>query len=192
MSKAGPVLVPLLILLAGMPAAPVRADRPPSTPRERAKAVKLARQLETEPSGKKARDARKWLALWLVEVPDYQFQYCPQILGGTPQERQRLPAEVLAQTTYSSLAFALENAGKDLPALDAYRAGVLGALRSYEAILAKDPGARSPLLDDLVAKRNAETLDAYLAETVKSCPVKPSPPAPLPASHPPNRERGNK
>lgn len=172
-SQAVRVLVPLLILLAGVAA---RAERSPSTPEERAKAIKLVHQLEAEPAGKKARQARQWLALWVVAVPDYEFQFCPEIFGGTAQERQRIRTEILAQTSYSGLAFLLENPRQKPSPLDLHRAGVLGALRAYEVLLAQDPSARSPLVDDLVAKRNAGTLDDYLAETVKACPAKPAGP----------------
>jgi len=143
-----------------------------STAKEREKAVKLARRLESEPLGLKAREARRWLALWTLQVPDFKFQFCPEALGGTVAVRRWIRPEVLAQTSYSGLAFVLENPGLAGSLLDVHRAGVLGALRAYEVIVAKEPSARSPLLDDLVAKRNAGEIDAHLAETVKACPVR--------------------
>jgi len=160
------------ITLVFLVAPDARAERGASTPRERAKAIKLAHELETDPFGQKARDARRWLALWAVDVPDFKIQYCPEILGGTLAVRQRIRTEILAQTTYSSLAYVLENPGKAKSSFDVYRAGALGALHAYEVIVAKEPGTRSPLLDDLVAKRNAGELDAYLTETVKACPAR--------------------
>lgn len=164
------VLLILVLLALFLPAGRARA-RGASTPKERAKAVRLARELEVEPLGEKARADRRWLALWTVQVPDFKLQFCPEALGGTVAVRRRIRTEVLAQTTYSSLAFVLENPGQANSLVDVYRAGVLGALRAYEVILAKEPSARSPLLDDLVAKRNAGELDAHLAETVKACRV---------------------
>lgn len=164
--------ISILILLVFLAAPGARAERGPSTPRERAKAIRLAHELETDPFGPDARDARRWLALWAVEVPDFKIQYCPEILGGTLAARQRIRTEILAQTTYSSLAYVLENPGKAKSSFDVYKAGALGALHAYEVILVKEPGARSPLLDDLVAKRNAGELDAYLSETVKACPAR--------------------
>jgi hypothetical protein len=164
------VLMTLVFLALFLPAGSARA-RGVSTAKEREKAVRLARELETEPLGQKARADRRWLALWAVQVPDYKIQYCPEILGGTVAVRRRIRTEVLSQTTYSSLAFVLENPGLAGSMVDVYRAGVLGALRAYEVILAKEPSARAPLLDDLVAKRDAGELDAHLAETVKACRV---------------------
>jgi hypothetical protein len=172
-AKAGRI-VGLMVLLLCWLAGGARGDRGPATPQEREKALKLVHQLETDPFGKKARDARRWLALWMVQVPGRKVQYCPEVLGGTLQVRQRVRNEIVAQVTYSSLAFALENPGKASSAVEVHRAGVLGALRTYEAMLAGEPGTRSPLLDGLIKKRNDGTLDAYLAETVKACPPVPA------------------
>jgi hypothetical protein len=167
--KAGRLLLLLLISLAM--AGHALGEGAASTAQERAKAIKLVRQLEAEPVGKKAREARQWLALWVVRVADFNFQFCPEILGGTLTARQRVRSEVLAQTTYSSLAWLLENPHRPAVPLDIHRAGVLGALRTYEILRTREPGTISPLLEELVAKRNAGDLDAYLAETVKSCPA---------------------
>jgi hypothetical protein len=162
----------LLAVVLSLLAVNAWAERGASTPRERAKAIRLVHELETDPFGQKARDARRWLALWAVDVPDFKIQYCPEILGGTLAARQRIRTEILAQTTYSGLAYVLENPGKAKSSFDVYRAGALGALHAYEVIVAKEPGTRSPLLDDLVAKRNAGELDAYLTATVKACPAR--------------------
>jgi len=175
-SPTSRLLVSMTVVFLALPAvffpAGARAERGASTAKEREKAIRLARELEVEPFGQKARDARRWLALWTVKVPDYRFQFCPEALGGTVAARQRIRTEILAQTSYSSLAFVLENPGQAGAPLDVHRAGVLGALRAYEVIVAKEPGTRSPLLDDLVAKRDAGEIDAHLAETVKACPVR--------------------
>lgn len=152
-------------------AAFVRADRP-STPRERAKALKLARALETEPLGEKAVDARRWLALWLLEVSDLRVPFCPEVLGADVPIRHRLRSEVLAQITYSGLVYLLENPGRPAAVQDVYLAGTQGALRAYEAILRTQPAARSSFLDGLLARRDAGELAAYVAETTKACPGK--------------------
>ena len=146
----------------------VRADRP-STPRERAKALKLARALEAEPLGAKATDARRWLALWLLEVSDLRVPFCPEVLGADMPTRQRLRPEVLAQITYSGMAWLIENPRQHAAVADIYLAGIQGALRAYEAILRMQPAARSAFLDGLLARRDAGELAAYVAETSKSC-----------------------
>src|SRR5688500_18355834 len=59
-----------------------REKRGPSTPKERSRAVKLVRELEEDPHGAEARAARRWLSLWLVEVPDMPVDLCPELFGG--------------------------------------------------------------------------------------------------------------
>ena len=68
----------VLLLLPGG----AEAERGPSTPKERTKALRLIRQLEADPLGEKAYEARRWLALWLLDVPDLQVRYCAEVVGG--------------------------------------------------------------------------------------------------------------
>lgn len=153
--------------MSGYPAS--AAKRKPSTPKERARAVKLVRSLEEKPYGESAREARRWLSLWLVEAPDMPVDLCPELFGGTAAERRRIPSEVVAQTLYSGAAFVIENPGKAEAREEVYRAGVLGALQAYEAMLAERPELRSPLLDGLVGRREAGTLAAHVAESMAGC-----------------------
>jgi hypothetical protein len=160
----------VLLCLALLGLAPVSIQaRGPSTPKERAKALKLIHQLEIDPGFDGARDARQWLSLWLVEVPDLHADLCPELLGGTSAERRRLPGEVVGQLMYSGAGFLIEH--KDGSREEVYLAGVQGALRVYEALLAKRPQVRSPLLDGLAGQRDAGTLAAHVAEAMKSCPA---------------------
>lgn len=145
------------------------AKRQPSTAKERARAVKLVRELEEDPYSGAARKARSWLSLWLVKVPDLQVDLCPELFGGTPAERKRIPSEIVAQTLYSGVAFVIENPDKAEAREEIYGAGVLGALRAYEAMLEQQPHLRSPLLDGLLGKREAGTLPAHVAESMAGC-----------------------
>ena len=165
--RAGAVLILCLAVLAICPGT-AEAARGPSTPKERAKALKLIRQLEEDPSFEGARDARRWLSLWLFEVPDLHVDLCPELLGGTSVERKRLPGEVVGQMMYSGAAYLIEH--KDGSREQVYLAGVTGALKVYEALLATRPHARSPLLDGLIGRRDAGTLPAHVAEAMGACP----------------------
>ena len=146
------------------------AERGPSTPKERTKALRLIRQLETDPLGDKAHDARRWLALWLLDVPDLQVRYCVEVVGGDRSARQRIRPDLLAQIPWSGAAFLIENPKKRDARAEVYAAGLLGALRAYEALLEDHPDQRSPLLDQLLAKRDAGELEAYVEETSQACP----------------------
>lgn len=144
------------------------AERGPSTPKERAKALRLVRELETDPFGDRSTDSRRWLALWLLDVTDLQVRYCAEILGGTPAAQRKVRPELLAQIPWSGVAYLIENPEKSTA--DIYLAGVEGALRAYEAMLRTRPDVRAPLLDDLLAKRAAGELAAYVAGTSAACP----------------------
>lgn len=164
--RSSSLLLAVLLLLPGV----VWAERGPSTPKERAKALRLIRQLEAEPLGEDAHQARRWLALWLLDVPDFQVRYCAEVVGGDRAARQRIRPDLLAQIPWSGAAFLIENPDKREARSEIYTAGLLGALRAYEALLQTRPDQRSPLLDDLLARRGAGELAAYVAETSKACP----------------------
>jgi hypothetical protein len=48
-------------------------------------------------------------------------------------------------------------------------AGVVGALKAYQAILKQDPASRWAHLDRLIQMREQGKLDDYVAETRKKC-----------------------
>jgi hypothetical protein len=159
-----------LLLSWGAGAGDLWAERGPSTVKERTKALRLVRELEAGPLGARATEARRWLALWLVDVPDLQVSYCADVLGGDRGARQRVRPELLAQIPWSGAAFLIENPEKKGAKAEVYTAGGEGALRAYEAMLRVKPDQRSPLLDDLLARRAAGGLAAYVAETSRTCP----------------------
>lgn len=156
----------LSLLLPG--AGELWAERGPSTPKERAKALRLVRELETDPFGDKSTDSRRWLALWLLDVTDLQVRYCVEVLGGTPAAQRKVRPELLAQIPWSGVAYLIENPSKSKAEI--YLAGVEGALRAYEAMIRTRPDVRAPLLDDLLARRAAGELAAYVAGTSAACP----------------------
>jgi hypothetical protein len=164
--RSGAVLILCLALLGSGAQA---AARGPSTPKERAKALNLIRQLEEDPLFEGSREARSWLSLWLFAVPDLRIDLCPELLGGTAAERRRVPPEVLAQLMYSGVAVLIENkkAGRE----EVYLASVRGALRVYESLLAKRPQIRSAPLDGLIGQRDSGTLGTHVTATMGACPV---------------------
>lgn len=144
------------------------AERGPSTPKDRAKALRLVRELETDPFGDKSTDSRRWLALWLLDVTDLQVRYCAEVLGGTPAAQRKIRPELLAQIPWSGVGYLIENPSRSKAEI--YLAGVEGALRAYEAMIRTRPDVRVPLLDDLLARRAAGELAAYVAGTSAACP----------------------
>ena len=137
-------------------------QRGPSTAAERARAVKLAKVLETYPLDKDAAKARQWLTLWLVEVPDITVEACSAYLGPAGEKKYKYSAELSTQMMFASAAFKIEHPGEAEDRVAVNLAGLEGALRTYAAILAAEPKARHEFLDQLVVKQQASELRAYV------------------------------
>src|SRR5437660_1162853 len=77
-----------------------------STPQDRAKAVEIARSLETDPLGKQAKDQGKWLTQWLIVVPDISVKAaCSSLVGPILGSKKNYGNELYMQTMFSSAAF---------------------------------------------------------------------------------------
>lgn len=148
---------------------PARAERGPSTQEERDKALALIDNLERDPLGKDAKAARQWLTLWLIEVPDISVTVCTSMLGPLTESKKNYTGEIGVQLMYSSAAFIIRNSEKRDDAASVQQAGVEGALRTYESILKAKPKAHQPFLDELLRKRDAGELAAYVSSAMKDC-----------------------
>jgi hypothetical protein len=157
----------LAILFAG--AAPAQQKRGPSTPEERAKAVRFAHDLESNPLGPQAKSEREWLTLWLIEVPDITVEVCPRLLGSELPDKKKFGTEILSQLMYSEAAFMIENPDKAKEKVSVHTAGVEGALKVYEAILKEHPKAQLKALDEIIARRDKGELQAHVQEAMKYC-----------------------
>jgi hypothetical protein len=140
--------------------------RGPSTPEERAKAVMLAHQLEDQPLGPGAADARKWLTVWLIEIPDISVEVCPSVLGPGMDSKKNNSTEIWTQMMYSQLAFMIENPDKAKDRDAVFVAGVKGALKAYQAIQKDKPKTQFKSLDELLAQQQNGTLDDAVRKSV--------------------------
>lgn len=144
-------------------------ERGPSTPEERATAVKLARLLEADPLGSQAKDARQWFTVWLVQVPDISVTACSNLLGAVPRPAKKYEAEIVMQTVYSEAAFIIEHPDNAKDQVAVFRAGVEGALKAYEAIRQRKPKYVWPFLDELRKQRDSGTLQEYVEAAARKC-----------------------
>lgn len=144
-------------------------ERGPSTEDERARCVRLTRQLEKDPLGKPAKQTRELLTKWLFQVPDIEVKYCPRLLGPVSASEENYGSEITMQMMFSSAAFIIENPDRAKDHFSVYTAGVKGALKAYEALLEAKPEVQRAFLDDLLDKRDAGKLDAYIKEAMRSC-----------------------
>jgi len=165
--KAG-LVISIILLTAS--AGYAQQERKSSTPEQRAQAVKVAKLLETDPFHKEAKKMREWFTLWLIEVPDITVELCGSYLGPVAGSDKNYSSEIMVQMMFSSAAFMIEHPDQDKDRIAVNHAGVEGALKAYESIVAVKPKAKSDFLDGLVEKRNKGELRAYVEEvTTAKC-----------------------
>jgi hypothetical protein len=164
------VLTVLLGLVALSPArAQQQQKRGPSTPEERARAVKVARELEADPLAKDAKDNREWVYKWIEDIPDITVNVCYEFFGKLPKPPRGHSAEIVNQMAISSAAFMIEHPDKAKDEQAVATAGLLGALKAYQSILKGEPDARWPYVDKVVQMRDQGKLDEYVSDTRRKC-----------------------
>jgi hypothetical membrane protein len=145
-------VVPGVFLMCTLQAHSANA-RGPSTPGERTKVVALTRELEQNPLAENAAATRQWLRKWIIEVPDIRVYTCDDLLGHGLGDKYPYSSEINLQVVFSAAAFAIEHQDQARDEIAQYSAGVEGALRAYEVLLALKPDARSTFLDEFLAER---------------------------------------
>ena len=149
---------------------PVRAQtRGPSTPEERARAVKVAHELEEDPLAKDAKEHREWVIQWIVDIPDITVDVCFDYFGKLPDSPKGHSGEITKQMVISSAAFMIEHPDKAKDKQAIAFAGLLGALKAYQAVLKQDSASRWGHLDKLIGMREQGKLDDFVSETLKKC-----------------------
>src|ERR1700692_5094348 len=87
-------------------------QRGPSTLEERARAVKVAHQLEDDPLAKDAKDNREWVIQWIIDIPDITVTVCNDYFGQLPKVTRGHIREIVNQMVISSAAFMIEHPDK--------------------------------------------------------------------------------
>jgi hypothetical protein len=158
------------VLLFGLATPSLRAQqRGPSTPEERARAVKTARALQADPLSSDVLPDREWLIQWLIEVPDISVPLCTTILGDLGDKKSGYPGALIATEMASEAAFVIEHPDKAKDSTSIYVAGADGALNAYHAIHKKDPKYQVTQLDDMAQKRDQGKLADYVRDASKKC-----------------------
>src|ERR1035437_598406 len=86
-------------------------DRGPSTPEERARAVKIAHDLESDPLAKGADEQRDWVIRWIIAIPDITVDVCDDYFGKVPDPPKGHSKEITNQMIISMAAFMIEHPG---------------------------------------------------------------------------------
>ncbi len=144
-------------------------QRGPSTAEERARAVKIAHELEDDPLGKDAKDNRAWVIQWIVDIPDITVTVCDDYFGTISKSNRGHSREIVSQMAISSTAFMIEHPDKAKDEQAVATAGLLGSLKAYQSVLKQEPDARWPYLDKIVMMRDQGKLDDYVSETRRKC-----------------------
>jgi hypothetical protein len=161
------LLPTLALVLVAAQAQP--QTRKASTAEERSKAVQIARSLEADPLSKDAKEQRRWITLWLIEVPDISVKMCTSFFGPLVDANKNYSTEIVTQMLPSAAAFVISNPDKAKDDIAVYTAALEGSLRTYESILKVKPKAKWPFLDDLIQKREKGDLADYIRQAATHC-----------------------
>jgi hypothetical protein len=163
------VMLFLMAVFIVCPARAQQAQRGPSTAEERARAVKVAHQLEDDPLAKDAKDNRQWVIQWITDIPDITVTVCDDYFGAIPKTPRAHMREIVSQMAISSAAFMIEHPDKSKDEQAVAMAGLLGSLKTYQSILKGDPSARWPFVDKVIMMRDEGKLDDYVTDTRRKC-----------------------
>lgn len=148
-------------------------DRGPSTPEERALAVKVAKLLRSDPLSKDSKKEREWLVRWVIEVPDISVKICSSMMGDLGDSKKSdYPPALLAVMIASQAAFIIENPEKAKDDNAIYLAGVEGMLDGYGAIRARDSKYHAKQLDEFSQQRSDGKLPEAVASAAMKCNTK--------------------
>jgi hypothetical protein len=148
----------------------VRAQqRGPSTSEERARAVKVAHDLEDDPLAKDAKDQREWVYQWISDIPDITVNVCYEYFGTLPHPPPGHSVEIAHQMVISSAAFMIEHPDRAKDEQAIALSGLLGAIKAYQAIVKQESASRWAQMDKLVLMREQGKLDDYVADTRRKC-----------------------
>ncbi len=145
-----------------------QAKRRPSTAAERTSAAKAARELELDPLGPDA-EARRKVAMVVLEAPDIQVPLCAGVLASFANESAPHHGLLLQQMLFSTMAFMIEQPERASDFQAAYLAGVLGALKAYAKVREVEPAARSPFLERMLDLQKRGALEAFYRKETASC-----------------------
>jgi hypothetical protein len=144
-------------------------QRGPSTSEERAKAVKIAHDLEVDPLAKDAKEQREWVIQWIVDIPDITVNVCFDYFGKLPDPPRGHSTEIARQMVISSAAFMIEHPDKAKDEQAITLSGLLGSIKAYQAILKQDLASRWTQMDKLIQMRDQGKLDDYVTDTRRKC-----------------------
>lgn len=147
----------------------IRAQETPTPEQEKELAVKLTTLLENDPFNEKAKEAREWLTVWAIRVPDITVKACGAFLGSYFDKNKKYSSELLSQMVYGQAAFLITNPSAKDDEFAVYRAGLISSLRAYASIVKAKPKARDEYMDGLLAKLADGSIDEHVRSKIPEC-----------------------
>ena len=159
-----------LLIAASLAAAAACSAAPES---DVARAARYASELEKNPLSNDAPDQRQWLLLWLNDTPLYTVTVC-DVLSEGQKVGSPYSAELFAQQLFGNVALQIAQPTGRKDEITLQMAGIDSVLRTYRAILARDPTAHVAYLDTLLEKERAGELATFMRPIiVQRCIAKP-------------------
>jgi len=134
--------------------------RGPSTPEERARAVRIAQALEARPTDVSLRDDYKWLLRWAAEEPDLAFSICPANMPWN--DKYEHSSDLAAVGMTATVAFVIQHPDEGKDAATAGVAAMESMLRAYQKIVEQEPQAHSKEMDDVIEIQSQGKLEEYV------------------------------
>ncbi len=146
------------------------ADRGPSTPAERKRAVEVTKRLEKFPLAANANSDRVWLMKWINDIPDITVRTCGGLLDPLAvDEDAKYGRKLYAQSMFGMTAFMIENPQRKDDWVAVQTAGVESTLKAYQSLLQAKPDARWDVLDKLLTAQKEGTLNDVVENALDGC-----------------------
>jgi hypothetical protein len=166
MRKPLTAVIVLLALSLGVRAQ--EQKRGPSTSEERERAVRIAHELEAQPTDPSLRDDYKWLLVWATEVPDLTVSMCTANMPW--KDKYRHSGDLAAVGLAATVAFVIQHPDEGKDAAKAGLAAMESTLRAYQKIVEQDQKAHSKEMDEVVEIQKQGKLGEYIRDRwTKTC-----------------------
>ncbi len=145
-----------------------------STPEERTRWVEITRKLEMKPLDADNRQQGEWALKRVMEVHDVHVPLCGPILTGLVSSKYEFRGEITRQLLLASAAYIIEHPDGTVDQRALNVSALESVLKTYKAILATEPKAKSKELDEILKKQEQGKLPEYVDVTGKSCVTEPA------------------
>jgi hypothetical protein len=133
---------------------------------DNAKVAPLTKFLEEQPFHKDAPLVRTALLEWEDTSKDVVDVVCPPVLSPLPNKSIKYSGELLAQFIFGSASYQLTNPSEKGKLQPSQLAGMRSMLKAYRSMVAQDPKARVPRLDELVRSETDSSLPQVMEALV--------------------------